>query len=172
MSRDGLPAAVAADEYIGPPFLPAQFFTIADAFDRTSTGDNRCVANDLHFIVILSKCSKFHLVRFPSCKAFSSRRQTSVRVRGHELRRQNALKCGCVILHVLHLRRDQRLQRSAPSISWWCPFSSIQVQTDYLWADQHISGDPANPATNAGQNLRGALNRSRVRTAGIRPSAS
>jgi hypothetical protein len=55
MSRDRLPEPVAANEDIGPPFLPAPILTIADAFDRASTGHNRGVADDVHFVVILRK---------------------------------------------------------------------------------------------------------------------
>src|SRR5438093_8505974 len=100
MSRDRLPTAVAADEDIRPPFLPAPIFTIADAFDRASTSHNRRVVNDVHFIVILSKGSEFHLARFPPRKALSSCRQAPVRVRRHELRCQNAVKCGRIVLRV------------------------------------------------------------------------
>ena len=56
-----LPAAVAPDEDIGPSLLSAQILTIADAFERAAAGHNRRVTQDMDFVIILSKFSKFHV---------------------------------------------------------------------------------------------------------------
>jgi len=58
MSRDGLPATVAANKDISSPFLPRPILTIADAFDCAPTSHDGGVTDEVYFVIILSERGK------------------------------------------------------------------------------------------------------------------